>query len=644
MSTRSLCNVSFVTAMVTAVLSLIAGRAALADDATKIEITRKIVVKDLGDAQFEIKAKMTATKYTQVKSDYPNMEVLVRRFGVGLGSAKLEDIKGKLDDATSTVTIEYRQPGFARITDNVNETDLWKIALDHDANRKATEVSDNVARFNTTIETDLGSASVVVRIEVPHGAKELKLLDGQDEITYQHKPVIADGTNSDHSFTIETRPIMPALGRAYGDSRYTSLWVARTVFKNTGDQALSDYQVYCQLQGFEKGKGDVKQTRRVLPGQTIVDVFYIDLDVVRLSQVTSPQREWIAAEYQFRRAGDAADRPVVKTVKERVQLQGRNQVRFTNLSDSEAVGFYDKYCNASAILPAFVTGNDPVVQALATRLKKLSPATNAVSTNNDDAEKFIEKLYESIRKNKVEYQSSFGDTVQYAREVIEKRSGTSIDLAILIAAVCDAVGLKSTLYLTATECLPAVQLPTNDKVVVIDVTKINDQLVAVAKDEGTKKLDTARSKGQLYTIPVTSWRNADALGLDLPKVDQDYLDKRWDIDGAAPSLSSGKSGGSAKLVGRWFLEKTKTGESAKYTLELMSDGKYRYDADVKNTNQAPVAYVENGTFQADADSLTVKPDNGQPQVVYRYTLRRNDAELNLQMQGSTQFETFQRVK
>jgi hypothetical protein len=633
------CNVPFVAAIVTAVLSLIDGPAVQADDSTKIEITRKIVVKDLGEAQFEIKAKMAAAKYTQVKSDYPNMEVLVRRFGVGLGNAKIEDVKGKLDDASSTVTIEYRQPGFARITDNVNETDLWKITLDHDTNRKAAEVSDNVARFNTTIDTDLGSASVVVRIEVPHGAKDLKLLDSQDAVTYQYKPVIADGTNSDHSFTLETRPIMPALGRAYGESRYTNLWIARTVFKNTGDQALSDYQVCCQFQGFEKGKGDVKQTRRVLPGQTIVDVFYFDLDTVRLAQLTSPQREWIAAEYQFRRAGDAADRPVIKTSKERVQLLGRNQVRFTNLSDSEAVGFYDKYCNAPVILPAFVTGNDPVVQALATRLKKLSPTTNSISTSNDDAEKFIEKLYESIRKNKVEYQSSFGDTVQYAREVIEKRSATSIDLAILVAAVCDAVNLKSTLYLTPTECLPAVQLPNNDKVIVIDVTKINDQLFAAGKDEGAKKLDTARSKNQLYTISVTSWRSADALALDLPKVEQDYLDKRWDMEGSAPSL-----GDKTKLVGRWFLQKADANQNAKYALEIMGDGKYRYEADVKNPNQSPVAYTENGTYQADNNSFTVKPDNGQPQVVYRYTLRKNDSELNLQMQGATQFETFNRVK
>lgn len=629
------------------------GATGLAAESTAIKINRTVVLNGVGDAQVKLEVKLPAESYTATKANYPNTTVLLRRLGAGTSWAKLDKVQGQFDDATSSIVIEYAQLGLARMTGD----DLWEIALGTDSKLDLIHNVDNVAIFSAATQSDLGVAAVSLRIEAPSGAKDIQWKQDADRITYRFAPPTDQGTTSSASFDLDARSqIMSALASSYANEGLGELWVARSVLKNTGDQTLLDYRVHYRLAGVSDWS-QWKRSKRVLPGQTIVDAFFPLLDVQRAAETTGNRPMMLEVEYEYRQQDG---RMVREGDSRQVQLLGRNQALFSNLAQEEAVGFYDKYNNAPAILASFVGTSDPAMQELASRIRQTSGGT-AISEKDDEAKKFLSTLYSFFATNNISCQAITGgkldshtaETLKYGRDVLQNRAGTCVDLAILYASVCEVVGLKPVIYFTASDCVPAVRLP-GGQLLPVDMTGVATQSFAKAGEAGETRVKAARAKGEVCEINVAKWRSLGVHGLDLPRMDAGLLanyrftggSQTYTTQPTSQSQSGSATSGSTSttldsLVGRWILEQAVNGTNVQYTVVLSADRRYAYRAAVVGS-QGGAETQETGTFQQEETWLRFTPDGGKQPHTYFYRLRGD--ELELQLQGSATPAVFHRSR
>jgi len=616
-----------------AAVALFCGAARLhADDTAAIKITRTFTVGETGDVQVKLETKMSAETYTTAKSNNPNTAVLLRRLMPGVNWAKVENVHGQFDDSSSTVTIEYTQLGTVRMSGD----DDWEIAMEVDSKLDLVGTFDNTAVFSTSCQTDLGSASVNLKIVAPKTATNIQLQHSPEKVTYHFTPSPAQGTSPAASFSLDTRAkVMPSLAKCYADSRLSGLWVARAVLKNTGDQVLSDYRVRFRMAPYAEWS-DAKRSRRVLPGQTVVDAYFPLFDVERLAAVTSVRPAMVEVEYEYRQQDG---RTVREGTSKQLQVLGRNQVVFSNLGDDEVVGFYDKYNLAPVILSAFVAGDDTVMTELVSRLNQVAGFTQ-VASKDSEAEKFLVNLYAFLANNKVTLQSPLTQTLRYGRDVLLNRSGTYVDLAILYASACEAAGLKTSLNLTSSNCLPTIRLPEGSSVT-IDLTRLSSVPYSKATDEGESLLKGARAKQEVSQIDVAKWRGLGVQSADLSKFEEGFLQKNYNFGKTSPSTDTKDLG---KFAGRWTLRQTPEGRTIEYTLVLSNDGKYTYRILITATGKPTSDLQEAGTFSLsdDGNLLNFQPSDGKTMNVYTYRLKGD--ELDLQVQGSGTVVTFQRSK
>jgi hypothetical protein len=640
----------WLTVLALSVYGLPQGRA---EETTPLKINRSLIVNEVGDAQVKVEVKIPAASYTAVKTVNPNVTGLLRRIGAGTHWAKLDNLRGRFDDFTRSAVIEYTQLGVARMAGE----DLWEIALGAEAKLDLLHSAENIAILSGAVSTDLGTGTLNLRVEAPKAAKDLQLKPGPQRISYHFSPTVEQGTNPGVSFEMEVRSrIMSALAKSYSNEQLADLWVARSILKNTGSQMLLDYRVHSRLGGMGEWSA-WKRTKRVLPGQTIVDAFFPILEVDKLGEMTSDRPMMLDVEYEYRQQ----DGRVVREADSRqVQLLGRNQAVFSSLSQDDGAGFYENYNFAPVILASFVSGDDAPMRELAGRLSR-SAGVSAVSEKDDDARKFLSACYEFFNTNNVRCQASASaksdthaaQSLKYGRDVILNKSGSAVDLAILFASVCENVGLKPELFLTAGNCLPAVRLPGGQSVTV-DMSAPATQSYAKAVEAGEKQLQEARDKGEILEIDIAKWRSLGVHGLDLPRFESGYLEANYRFTGSGqnyqaqsgqnPSSTTTGSGKqpAANLVGRWVLEQATRGVNIRYTMTLSSEGKYSYRAAAADGSQAATEAQESGTFQQEETWLKFSPDGGGQSHTYFYHLRGDDLEL--QLQGTSTPAVFHRAR
>lgn len=612
-----------------------------AADTPRIKITRSVTISEVGDGQVKLEVNMPAETYTTAKTNNPNTAILLRRLGAGTNWAKLANLHGRFDDNTSTVVIEYSQLGAARITSE----DLWEFALESDIKVELLGAFDNTAVFNATTQTDLGAATLNLRVEAPKAAKEIKLQHDPDRVTYRFTPTVATGTSPGTSFSVDVKSkIMSSLAKSYAETRLADLWVIRTALKNTGDQTLNDYRVHCRVPGFSE-YSEWKRCRRVQPGQTVVDAFFPVFETEKLSKLTSPRRTMVEVEYEYRQQDG---RTVHESETRQVQILGLNEVVYSSYSEDEAVGFYDKHNYGPVIITSFIANDDSLMQDLATRITTMGGGASP-SQNDENAKKFLTNLYTFLNNNKIALQPWSTSTVKYGRDALRTRSATCVDLAILFASACEAAGLKPVVYLMSGDCVPAVRLP-GGQIQAVQITKADTLTYANACDEGEKLVKEARTKGLLYEIDVAKWRGLGVRSLDLAPFESGFLERNFKFGAGelvttpptttTTPATTGKVDNS-KLVGRWVLQQTPEGRTVAYTMIIAADGKYSYRAVVTTGNQVTSESQEAGTVQQEETTLKFTPTDAKQPNIYLYRLRGD--ELDLQLQGTANLVTFRRA-
>lgn len=624
---------------ITAIAMIALAGDARADTTPTLKVKRTVKIDEVGDGHGKLEIKMPAQLYTIAKTNNPNTAVFLRRMGAGQDWRELTNVRGAFDDSASTVVIEYTMRGLARCL----QDDLWEIPLDA-GELDLVGTFDDVIVFNSAAQTDLGLASGVEHVEVPKPAESLKYLRGPNRLQYRLATPQQGGYgggngsgNAAHEFRFESRPrVISAFAKLYSREAFSHLWVARAVLKNTGDETLSDYRVRFRISEFSSWSPWMR-AKKVLPGQTVVDAYFPVLDLDKLATLTGTRPASLEIEYEYRQADGAK---VTESDSRHIDLLGPNEVVFSSLTADEAVGFFDLTNYAPLILAAYVTSNDPVIQQLAGAVCGRAGGP-AASLSTEDAIKYVEHLYKFLSDSRIAYQTppgrafegQFGQHVKYGRDVLRNRAGTCIDLTILFASACDAVGLEPLAFVIPGHAFPAVRLP-NGKIIAIESTMIGRKSCDEAYKRGMEQMEAAVKDGRVHIVEIRKLHEMGVRALDLPTVSEDFLTKLgYDLKAPAqqpapPAPPATRTPNSvvaqtaSPLVGTWGFQGNVNGFYVVGVTRLMPDGQFLDVCKVTGGSGTTMNQETAGTYQVQGNSLVFRGKTGTT-VTRQFEFRSN---------------------
>ena len=497
-----------------------------------MRIKETVTVDARGDANYAAEIKLPAGVYTTLKKNNPNVALMLRKIGLGAQSwYQIEDIKGQFEDGTSTVKINCITRGMARM----GKDHMWEVPIADGVDAELVSAHDNEAILTAAASTPLGLATQTTKVILPAGSKDIKTLKSPNRVAFRMPAsVIADGSKPDADLNVEVKPqLMSALGKSYGNAKFSKLWVARSLFKNTGDQTLSNYQVRFRVVDYTSTWGPWSRVEQVVPGQTVVDAYFPVLDLEKLAKLNGTVPAMLEVEYQYKQA----DGQVVKeTETKNLKILGHNEIFTSSMNREDAVDFYDHFDLVPIIVASFVTHDDPVIGQVAGWVSGQAGGA-AAALKEEDAIEFMKSLYEFMQANKIAYQTSpvgqpdgqIGQHVKYGRDVLKNRAGTCIDLAIFYASVCDAVGLKSVVFVIPGHAFPAVELPSG-RLMIVESTVVDKNLSFVdATKIGLKEYQEGQQGlHPYYRVDIRKLHDQGVSGLELPALPQDVLEK-WGI-------------------------------------------------------------------------------------------------------------------
>jgi hypothetical protein len=592
-----------------------------AEETPAIRAKEKVVLDAVGDARFTLDVTMPVGKYTLLKDRSRNTALLLRKLGLSHQELyEVQDIKGDFDDGASTVHFSWTTRGLARPLHD----DIWEVAVDESLGLELLYLRDNVALFNTAVDSPFGAIPIVVDAEVVRGSTDLRLLHSPNRLVYRAPaaPTSSDTrTTLDFEFPTKAQ-VMTCLAKSYGNPKFTKMWVARTVLKNTGGQAVTDYRVRFRLRDYAPSWSAWTHCALVVPNQTVVDAYFPIFDLDKVSRLNGSCRDVLEMEYQYRRAdGQLVEMSDSRTI----QLLGHNEVVFSSLKPVDCVNWQDRFDYAPAILASFVTKDDPIIQQVAGWVSR--QAGDLAFTASDDAQlKFMQALYEFMVANGIAYQTppsgyfngQFGQHIKYGRDVLQNRAGTCIDLAIFYGSVCEAVGLHPILFCIPGHCFPAVTRPGSSKLYAVETQYAGQQKsYKVARQTATQEVDNARQKGNLYEVDIVKLHNQGVYGLQLPTLPPSTLTD-WGIHPVPIGSASGaanltQTSGSIPswIVGAWNCNNKLEDKQIQLVITFGQDGVYQRS--LRHTNefgQFTPWSEERGTYRVGAGEIVFVASTG----------------------------------
>ena len=499
--------------------------AAKAESAAVLKVDETTEIDSIGNATVHSTMTAPTVVYTAMKTNTPNVALMLRKFGVGRGWEVLENADAKFNDVKNRVEITYNVRGFAR----VEQGNRWMVPVDKDASLEMLESHDRSAIFQGTINSSGIIVNLIERVVLPEGGSHLKTNAQCSSFCYDFAPKVTDGSRTDTTFELEAKDtIMGCLAKCYSNEAFDVLWVGKSRFDNTGNSTLTDYRARFRIAGFSDWS-TWRHSAKVYPGQTVVDPFYPVLDLEKLGLLTGSRTVSLECEYQYKKADGQL---VVETDTKKLQLLGYNETIFTGLAPGEITSFQEASEFIPYVLASFTSPNDPVVQQLVGRVSGLvTNGANNAAGSNESASEFAKTLYDWMVANHIAYQTppsyvngaTNGQHIKYARDVLRNHSGTCIDLAIFFASACESVNLQTALVITKGHCFPVVRLPQGG-VLAIEATGIVGMSFEEAVKYGTKEVEQLKDRSDLATfVDVLQMRRNGIQPIDLPKVSDTYL-------------------------------------------------------------------------------------------------------------------------
>ncbi len=523
------------------VLFAVSGAAfAQVSDTPRLRWKQVSKVQPNGDIQLSADLTFSTQMYTQIKSMITNTAVLLREFGITGQADEIKDAKAEYDDNRHAVRISATVLGGMK-----NQGREWYAEI---LTPELYETVDQHAETLTLLAVNQLDTGVLVigtvRAEFPPGTKNITFDAKRGGVFAEIPPPapVQGGGTVDADMRLQVRPeIMSCLYKTYGNPKFTQLWVARSVFSNTGTATLQDYRVRFRLPEYSSWS-PWNRCKNVYPGQSVVYAFYPILDH-KVRNLTSETPATLEVEWQYKTPDGKL---VEETDSRRLTILGLNEVIFSSLPAEECTTWFESFNYSPLIGASFVCSTDPIIQRFVGMAAEAAGGAGA-SISNENAVKFIKGVYDVICHNKIKYQSPPGlwnkgvrQHVKFGRDVLRNRAGTCIDLAILIASACQAGGLDSCLVMIPGHCFPAIKLPEGG-MLPVEATMMSDNApFEKAFLTGQKELAEAAQKGLFYLVDVAKLRKVGVSTPELPELPQSAL-KDWNIEPI--SSGGGRAGG-----------------------------------------------------------------------------------------------------
>jgi hypothetical protein len=265
-----------------------------------------------------------------------------------------------------------------------------------------------------------------------------------------------------------------------------------------------------------------------------------------------------------------------------------------------------------------VAAEDPVMQQLAGAVSGMAGGV-AASANDEGAIKYLHALYVFAGHNGIAYQTppgflisgNNGQHIKFGRDVLRNRAGTCVDLAVLFASACEAVGLRPVLVVIPGHCFPACYLPSG-QLVAVESTMIGKADFKQAFEYGMKELADARQSVS-YLIDVQEHRALGVYCIDLPEPPLNYLDELG-YKTVSTAGSAGRSvpndGAAAGLAGKWTFDGTINGVQVQAIDVLAEDGSYAGWIRTTAANGYVEEATSQGTWAVENGKLVVRSEHG----------------------------------
>ncbi|HOW85673.1 MAG TPA: transglutaminase-like domain-containing protein [Candidatus Aminicenantes bacterium] len=273
--------------------------------------------------------------------------------------------------------------------------------------------------------------------------------------------------------------------KAYGSKDCpVPMWLAKSVFRNQTGLRLTDLRVRYRVSEYAESDWNTwHKYAAVDPGQTVVDLYY-PIFTAQTARLTSRAPADLTVECQYT---DGRGRKQEFSESRRLTIMSRYEFFFSDLTAEERTGAFQDSDTNYPLMAAWVSrSDDAVVGRLASLANKKAGGLGA-SESDESCIEVLGQLYEMMRAIHISYQhppnlqdSSMSydiksvQSLQFPRDTIEKRSGTCIDLAILMAAMMNSVNIEPILVSMDGHCFPMARLPQSRRFVPVEATGVGD--------------------------------------------------------------------------------------------------------------------------------------------------------------------------
>lgn len=568
--------------------------------APKAKVEAVMEATPTGDGKATLKITFDAPVYQAIKKNIPDPRRFLQDLRSGRADYEIGSSSAAYDDAASAVVLELLELGGAR---NRGEG-RWEVTCEKGYQLEKLSAPD--AARPTASFTETGTWDGGVEFEghyvyrLPAGATDVRWDASRHVLSWVLKHAGGTGT-ARLSADLRVRDrLMTTVYKVYGlGTDFGAQWIAKTVLKNEGTNVARNLRVRYRLQGYGEWSPWDKYPE-VVPGQTVVSVNYPVLDA-SIAKLRSNTPAILLVEWSY---DDGTGSKKEDDDSKKVVLLGVNEFVFSSLVGDESFGTWQEGFNNAPLLAAWVTRNDGVVKHLAAMANKNAGGVGG-STDAKSAVAVLKACYELLLLNDFSYQHppSLSDktvsfdahmvqNVKLPRDTIRDRSGTCIDLAILFAAMANAVGLEPHLALIPGHCFPVIKLP-GGQLVGVETTGVSggirfgsagfDKVLEI----GTQELAKAQEDGRIYLIDVQSLWTRGVSNPEIEDLPPDIL-QRWGISeagrgGATPTPGGPTASGADAVLGLWggpIEPAAQLGEGTKLTqlivgLEKGASGGYR---------------------------------------------------------------------
>jgi len=515
--------------------------------------TIRVIADGTIDAQGGMKISFrwvfpTNALYMQVKSTFPNPYVLLRNLTTFSSIFELTNTKISYDDAKNSILVDTDVIGAV-----VNRKGRWEFNLGKGA--ELVHATDQMAIF---VLVNAASSEEVIfttmKLNLPSGCSELKYDPASGVFSFNMKRKNVSGSvSADVNAKVKPR-IMSALYKVYGmpDVMDGAYWVAKFILMNKGKGDIVDLRISYKLGDYTSWSPESVYDV-VPPNGAVVDLYYpiISSNVTQLRSQTPVD---LQIKYSYK---DRSGKTYSDTIIKRIQMLGVNQFEFSNVPEEERTGSWIDNFSNSPLLAAFVTYLDDVVKSFVGLVSQYSGGAGA-ALKDKDAIAFMKSLYDLAIHNGISYQTpsgflveyaSLGQDVKYPRDVLRDKAGTCLDLAILFAAVGQAVSLKSYLVVMPGHAFTVIELPSGD-ILPIETTGLGGPVVGKSATfeqavEMAMELLGKLEFGKFFIVDIGEMQRKGVLPPELPQLPSTII-KDWGY--TLPRATGGTAGGSTPQI------------------------------------------------------------------------------------------------